>query len=699
MRDKRLNIVKLASAFLLKRIFNRGNSKGKLYYSKLRLLSDTYRDFKALKQKRPVRSELLKYRSKKKRHARSMNQSSEIDSTYVGISKRQRFLGLARATRDSYIPKLAGSVTQLASGVSTRAFGSNDLYDEQGRIKYPKDTKILLFPSYTRQVNDKYIVDVKGWLSCPGLMTRKNRLILSLAKQITRYGSNSATSNQALDRLEDDDLEQDALGSNGSSDTESIRSEISSTNMNSNSESVVQLNRKTTNSSLQSNLSNSDDLIKERLACFIAKTIPNAELTVTIGSKVEIPLESLQKQSVITDANGHFETRIEVDYEPSVVNVSAATDATIFSFDEVNLYQNDGLGVISDIDDTIKLTGVIGDKRELMSNLLLKDYSLWIISSVIQWFSELERLGCRFYYVSNSPWQLYSTINAYFGTAGLPKGAITLKQYTGNIISSLMEPSSSRKKKALYRILEDFPEKRFICVGDSGEHDLEAYVDLARQHPNNIVAIYIRYVNDSLSDNDDYKIFKEIERILTLDWQRKAKVKGSTSKVEVEDLIDLSDSPPPQQIAELRYSKLPPMIPRKPQSLRGNNVSKNPPLPARNKTRTESNINFNSEINSNQISGPKTPVDDKLPKSDEYTFNTGNETLMNNLQNVYNSHSLIELEEIDPKGARNLERVMTAIEILKDTDIEIKFFTDDDSDFFQRSLNRLANENKQPNII
>ena len=82
---------------------------------------------------------------------------------------------------------------------------------------------------------------------------------------------------------------------------------------------------------------------------------------------------------MITDGYGHFEACVEVNYEPSVIQVKAATNKTIFSFQDIMLIPSEGLGLISDIDDTIKLTGVTGDKRELMRNLLLNDVSLWSI--------------------------------------------------------------------------------------------------------------------------------------------------------------------------------------------------------------------------------------------------------------------------------------------------------------------------------
>lgn len=657
MTANRNRILKFATAILQGGFLPQKTTR-RFQQSKFKLISDIFKDYKALKKFYPISRKHIKYQSRILRHAKMTGRinSPEDDSNSPPLlSRRQKLLGLAKATRDTYIPRFTGSVTLLASGVSSRAFGSgtNDVYDEDGNLIYPKDTSVILFPSYTRLENNKYHVDIKGWLSCPGLMTRKNRLILSLARQITRYNSNAVSSTQAINDLENERLDQDILSD---SEVESIASDNVSI---------------ATENSQNSANSKNDVLIKERLACFIARSIPYADLSITIGSDTNRDALTLASDTVKTDINGHFETCIEVNYLPSVVEIHACTDHSIFAFQEIMVIPNGGIGLISDIDDTIKLTGVVGDKRELMTNLLLKDISLWMIKPVIDWYGELYKTqDISFHYVSNSPWQLYSTLDQYFKFTKLPLGSVHLKQYTGNIIASLMEPSSSRKKRVLYKILQDFPNKKFICVGDSGEHDIEAYVDLAKNYPSRIAAIYIRYVDDSLSDSDDHKILTEITRLLLM--KRKP---STTSAQPSEDLIDLSDTAPLQ---EVRRQKLPPMIPNKPSTLKGTQLKRKPPTLPRD-TETPQRI--------------ETPP--PLPKRKTETPEPPKDTFAMDLHSIFDSPSFFELEEMDKKGAQWIRRIVTCIEDLEGTDTELKFFIDDDTTFFENSLKILKNHLKQ----
>ena len=75
-----------------------------------------------------------------------------------------------------------------------------------------------------------------------------------------------------------------------------------------------------------------------------------------------------------------------------------------------------------------------------------------------------------------------------------------LKQYSGNLLSGIMTSSANRKLNSITTIINDFPTKKFILIGDSGEQDLEAYVSTALKYPDQVVAIYIRCCKNSMSD-------------------------------------------------------------------------------------------------------------------------------------------------------------------------------------------------------
>jgi hypothetical protein len=73
-----------------------------------------------------------------------------------------------------------------------------------------------------------------------------------------------------------------------------------------------------------------------------------------------------------------------------------------------------------------------------------------------------------------------------------------LRSYgTRAILSDLLGASqpSDRKRDAVLEVLTSFLHSRFILIGDSGEQDLELYAAVARDHPGQILCIFIRDVN------------------------------------------------------------------------------------------------------------------------------------------------------------------------------------------------------------
>ena len=102
-------------------------------------------------------------------------------------------------------------------------------------------------------------------------------------------------------------------------------------------------------------------------------------------------------------------------------------------------------------------------------------------------------MGVKLHYVSNSPWQLFPVLVSFFTGAGLPLGSFHLKQYSG-MLQGIFEPVAERKKATLERIMNDFPERRFILVGDSGEADLELYTDVVTANPRRVLGVFIRDV-------------------------------------------------------------------------------------------------------------------------------------------------------------------------------------------------------------
>ncbi|KAG5642163.1 hypothetical protein DXG03_003547 [Asterophora parasitica] len=152
--------------------------------------------------------------------------------------------------------------------------------------------------------------------------------------------------------------------------------------------------------------------------------------------------------------------------------------------------------VISDIDDTVKLSNVLGGARTVFHNVFVKDLEENIIPGMGEWYSDMWSRGVRFHYVSNGPFALLPVLSEFLQVSRLPLGSIKLKSYAGrSIFNGLLSAPAARKRAGVVEVLDAFPESRFFLIGDTGEQDLELYADLARERPIQILAVFVRDVD------------------------------------------------------------------------------------------------------------------------------------------------------------------------------------------------------------
>lgn len=158
-------------------------------------------------------------------------------------------------------------------------------------------------------------------------------------------------------------------------------------------------------------------------------------------------------------------------------------------------------GVISDLDDTVIFTGVSSRmKWQLILNSIARNvYQRKTIDGASPWYKLLQKgpTGERknpFFYISNSPWNIYNYLRVFLKENDFPKGPILLRDM-GFSTFSTKKLEEGNKYKQICRILEAFPQLKFILVGDAAETDADIYLHISRRYPGRIKSIYIRSVD------------------------------------------------------------------------------------------------------------------------------------------------------------------------------------------------------------
>jgi len=216
-------------------------------------------------------------------------------------------------------------------------------------------------------------------------------------------------------------------------------------------------------------------------------------------------------------ANGHFSTVLKVD-----AKIIAAADLTHqLTFDavlpkhdqrqfsgQVNLVSPNGLSIISDIDDTIKISEVT-NRKQLLNHTFYLDFKA--VPGMADLYNHLLDHEGALHFVSSRPWQLYPALVKWLEQAGFPDAEFALKtfRFKDSSLINLFTSSLKTKPPQIIKIIERYPGRQFILVGDSGEKDPEVYAKIQQQFPQQIIKILIRNVTEEKASDDRFQALYE----------------------------------------------------------------------------------------------------------------------------------------------------------------------------------------------
>ncbi len=230
-------------------------------------------------------------------------------------------------------------------------------------------------------------------------------------------------------------------------------------------------------------------VFENRLSWFMADREVNKKVSISVGGETFL--------SPRTKPNGHV--LFSVPYRGVAPAGSVLTYKVVdlppgqhCIEGRVQLIAEQGVSVISDFDDTIKISNVTS-KKELLRGLFFDDYHP--APGMPEFYLQLANAGVSFHYVSASPIQLYPSI-APFLDKYYPFGCLTQRHFyvADKSFINFFRSSMQYKIETVSQLIERYPQRRFILIGDSGEKDPEVYCQIAKQYPDQVSDILIREV-------------------------------------------------------------------------------------------------------------------------------------------------------------------------------------------------------------
>lgn len=254
------------------------------------------------------------------------------------------------------------------------------------------------------------------------------------------------------------------------------------------------------------------------------------------GKRVVARVAGQEYEFEKTPGNGQFSRVVSLPQAAAeqgtsnVLSVSAVLpEADRRSFTgNIHLCERTGLTVVSDIDDTIKISEVT-NRRALLRNTFLEPFRpVPGMAQVYQGWAAGSK--ARFCYVSASPWQLFDALNEFVQSNGFPAGVFYLRDFRwrDQTFFNLFKDPAAYKTRVIESLLKRFPERRFVFVGDSGEQDPEIYAALARKYPKQVARICIRDAGGGTAQAPRYRaLFKDLPEKLLVVFRDPAELGGA----------------------------------------------------------------------------------------------------------------------------------------------------------------------------
>lgn len=261
------------------------------------------------------------------------------------------------------------------------------------------------------------------------------------------------------------------------------------------------------------------ELFQQRIEPFTANLLKGRGIRIRIGSQ-EFEFATKSKR------NGHFSEDIafsqeEIDVlveEGAVTNRVLCFQLVLPDGDDrtvngrVHLLPPTGNSVISDVDDTIKITSV-GNRDELLKNTFLREFRA--IDGMSRIYKDWSDQGIDFHFVSASPWQLITPLSHLLSTESFPLGTFDLRvfRWRDQVIKRVVSNKWVGKSKVIRGLIQRFPERKYFLIGDSVERDPELYAHLAEEFNQQIRGIFIRQVPGfAMSESRISKIRSQINQ-------------------------------------------------------------------------------------------------------------------------------------------------------------------------------------------
>lgn len=145
--------------------------------------------------------------------------------------------------------------------------------------------------------------------------------------------------------------------------------------------------------------------------------------------------------------------------------------------------------VVSDLDDTLLRSHSASGAQMVAEVMGKKPAEREVVPGMGVLYRAIRAAGAPFFYHSSAGWDTYEHLRAAFRENDLPLGPMFLRAYSAERM--LRESDTENKVEAIREVMTRFPDLPVLLVGDAAGVDAEAYLEIAREAPQRVLAVWL----------------------------------------------------------------------------------------------------------------------------------------------------------------------------------------------------------------
>ena len=221
---------------------------------------------------------------------------------------------------------------------------------------------------------------------------------------------------------------------------------------------------------------------------FTSAPVAHAVVHVTIGDTVH---------DVEADRGGVVDARIPVTLDAGwhTIALQSGESKTVEAPVRI-VADGTGFGVVSDIDDTVVVTALPRPFLAAWNTFVLDEHARTPTPGMAVLYERIVRTlpSAPVLYLSTGAWNVAPTLSRFLSRNLYPAGPKLLTDW-GPTRDRWFRSGQDHKRTSLERLAEEFPDVKWLLVGDDGQHDEAIYSEFAQRHPQNVRAIAIRQLS------------------------------------------------------------------------------------------------------------------------------------------------------------------------------------------------------------